>query len=103
MLQFNLRPGSLSLIVDIVVVGEAGDRQPALELAEKLEPDVILMDLRMPKISDLEATQEVTVRILSKLHLDTQTRAALFASREGITSLGESDQNGKPYATDTLV
>ena len=42
---------------NIKIVGEATDGLEAIEKAEKLAPDVILMDLNMPRCSGLEATQ----------------------------------------------
>lgn len=44
----------------IEVVGEAGNGAEALELARSLEPDVILMDLRMPVLDGVEATEAIT-------------------------------------------
>lgn len=44
---------------DIEVVGEAGDGADALAKAEELVPDVVLMDVRMPKRSGLEATRAI--------------------------------------------
>ena len=49
----------LSAEPDIEVVGEASDGQAVLEIAQNLQPDVILMDLSMPKCGGIEATSRI--------------------------------------------
>jgi len=49
----------LSLSDNIEVIGEAGDGRAAVEMAQRLEPDVVLMDLSMPVLNGLEATTQL--------------------------------------------
>jgi DNA-binding NarL/FixJ family response regulator len=48
---------------DLLVVGEASDGSEAVRKAEELQPDLIVLDLRMPKLNGLEATR--LIRTLS--------------------------------------
>lgn len=50
----------LRSVPDIQIIGEARDGQEAVELAQQLQPDVILMDLEMPSMNGLAATQRLT-------------------------------------------
>jgi len=52
----------LSTETDIEVVGEGGDGAEAVAQADALQPDVILMDLVMPKMDGIEATRQVTAK-----------------------------------------
>jgi DNA-binding NarL/FixJ family response regulator len=57
-----LRHGLRTLIgetADLAVVGEATTGEEAVHLAEQLQPDFILMDLRMPGTSGIEATRRI--------------------------------------------
>ncbi len=44
---------------DLLVVGEAGDGEEAVRLAAQLKPDVIVMDIAMPKLNGIEATKQI--------------------------------------------
>lgn len=52
----------LDLEPDLAVVGSAGNGQEALQAVEQLQPDVVLMDVRMPVMDGVAATREVTAR-----------------------------------------
>ena len=75
---------------DIEVVGEAEDGAEAVELARRLDPDVILMDVRMPKVDGVEATRRLTasgsrarVVILTTFDLDEYVHEAIRAGASG--------------------
>ena len=75
---------------DIEVVAEAGDGAEAVALAEELDPDVILMDVRMPGVDGIDATRRIAARnpathvlILTTFALDEYVYAALSAGASG--------------------
>jgi DNA-binding NarL/FixJ family response regulator len=52
----------LSVDPDFEIIGEAGDGREAVRCVEKLEPDLLLMDLSMPRMSGMDAISEIKKR-----------------------------------------
>jgi DNA-binding NarL/FixJ family response regulator len=75
---------------DLAVLGEASDGAEAIELVERLAPDVVLMDVRMPGTDGVEATRRIVssgsrsrIIILTTFDLDEYAHAALRAGASG--------------------
>ncbi|MFT4228850.1 MAG: response regulator transcription factor [Microbacterium sp.] len=75
---------------DLTVVGEAGDGEAAVRVARAVEPDVVLMDVRMPGVDGIAATAQIVtalprtrVLVLTTFDLDEYAFGALEAGASG--------------------
>jgi len=87
--------GLLDSVPDTDVVGEAASGEEAITLAEHLQPDVILMDIKMPGINGLQAMREILntsphirILIVSMLEDDDSVFAAMRAGARGYVPKG---------------
>ncbi|MDP9382845.1 MAG: response regulator transcription factor [Chloroflexota bacterium] len=84
---------------DMEVVGEAGDGEEAIDLALELKPDVVLMDLRLPRVTGVEAIRRIRselphahILILTTYDSDESILEGLQAGAEGYLLKGSSRQ-----------
>jgi DNA-binding NarL/FixJ family response regulator len=91
--------GLLGSLADMKVVGEASSGEQAIELARELQPDVILMDIKMPGINGIEATREILhtsprigVLVVTMFEDDDSVFAAMRAGARGYLLKDSSSQ-----------
>ncbi len=88
-----VREGTRELLrneVDMDVVGEAGDGEDAVRLVKELKPDVVIMDVAMPRLNGIEATKQIkailpstAVLVLTAYEYDQYVFALLEAGAAG--------------------
>lgn len=89
----HFRAGIRALLLtepDLVVVGEAATGAEAVRQAERLQPDVVIMDLNMPDLNGIDATRRITyasphiaVLVISMFEADDSVFAAVQAGARG--------------------
>lgn len=89
----------LESVEEFEVVGEAGTGEEAVQLAQHLKPNIILMDLNLPKISGIEATKQIIqeqpdigILVLTMYDDDSSVFAAMRAGARGYL-LKEANRN----------
>ena len=82
------------------VVGEASDGEEALELAEKLSPDVVVMDIKMPKLDGISAAEKLTELKIPVVLLTAFSQAELVARA---TEAGAMAFITKPFKPADLI
>lgn len=82
---------------DLEVAGEAADGREAVDLTRRLNPDLVVMDIRMPELDGLEATEQITsdpglsstrILVLTTFELDEYVFGALRAGASGFLLKG---------------
>jgi DNA-binding NarL/FixJ family response regulator len=102
------------------VVGEARTGREAVELARRLQPDIVIMDLSLPELNGLDATRQLLkesprteVIVLTMHHSEELARNVLQAGARGYVLKSDADQNliaavdslrqHKPFLTSTVT
>jgi DNA-binding NarL/FixJ family response regulator len=91
--------GRLDRVGEITVVGEAASGDEAVDLARELEPQVVLMDIKMPGLNGIEATREIRqaspevgVLVLTMFEDDDSVFAAMRAGANGYLLKGSGGE-----------
>ncbi|MEO5955567.1 MAG: PAS domain S-box protein, partial [Nitrospiraceae bacterium] len=99
-----VRKGICSLLdsyPDVDMVGEAGDGEEGVAMAERLQPSIVLMDINMPKMNGIDATAEITSRYphIVVIGLSVQVGGA---NEEAMKNAGAARLLSKGAAVDEL-
>jgi two-component system, response regulator PdtaR len=83
------------------VVGQAGDGERAVELAEELRPDLVVLDVKMPKLDGISAAQRIAAQRIAPVVILTA-----FSQRDLVERAGDAGAMAylvKPFTKDDLV
>lgn len=88
-----MREGSRSIIdeqPDLLVIAEASDGQMAVELARELQPDIVVMDVNMPKMNGVEATRQIKAALphakIIGLSVQNEEKMAALMREAGVSA-----------------
>jgi pilus assembly protein CpaE len=87
---------------DIKVVGEAGDGEEAVRVAEELQPDIVLMDINMPGLDGISATEIITERVPQTAVVIISIQGEQEYLRKAMAA-GASDYLLKPFTSQELA
>ena len=84
--------GMLSSMPDIEIVGEASDGENAVEMAKRLHPDVVIMDVNMPRLNGIEATRRIKseaagVKVIGLSMFEEEERASAMLAAGAVDYL----------------
>ncbi len=92
----------LSFDKRIEVIGEAENGKEAIELANEARPDVVLMDINMPGIDGIKATEEITMDVPETIVIIMSVQGETEYVRKAMTA-GARDFLCKPFTPDELI
>ncbi len=92
----------LSFAQGFVVAGEAENGKEAVALAKRMRPDVILMDINMPLMGGIEATEAITLEVPTSTVIIISVQGEQEYLREAMAA-GARDYLIKPFSSDDLV
>ena len=66
----------LDTYADVKLIGEAGNGEEAVQLVDQLRPEVVVMDINMPKMDGIQATEQIMIRYPETIVIGLSVNAA---------------------------